>query len=199
MSDFVMSARQAAELDHAFERAGFTPQDVKKLSSGNVLTDVLQYLRGTAEFKSITVSTVLDILTVDNRSLDELIAAGHYDWTNDSITPSKFSITGDVGGYEYKLFHFDRNISSEDAVREIEKTGWQIANIEHLLVFGEKNPEEQREYPIVALGSVATFVGNRGVPHLVRGVSKRGLDLRWWRGSWDSFCRFLAVRKVSGS
>ena len=36
MSDtFIMSARQAAELDHALERNGWTPAEVKKLSQGD--------------------------------------------------------------------------------------------------------------------------------------------------------------------
>lgn len=48
---FVMSARQSAELDHAFERNGWTPGDVKRLSVGTTLADVLQVLRGNAEIK----------------------------------------------------------------------------------------------------------------------------------------------------
>lgn len=48
---FVMSARQSAELDHAFERHGWTPADVKWLSSGDTLAEVLQVRRGNAEIK----------------------------------------------------------------------------------------------------------------------------------------------------
>lgn len=49
MSDtFVMSSRQAAELDHALERNGWTPADVKLLSKGNALTEVLRLVRGDA-------------------------------------------------------------------------------------------------------------------------------------------------------
>ncbi len=45
---FVMSARQAAELDFALERNGFTPADVKLLSSGSTLASVLLVLQGQA-------------------------------------------------------------------------------------------------------------------------------------------------------
>jgi len=45
---FVMSARQAAELDHAFERNGWTPAEVKQLSSGGLLADFRQVLLGNA-------------------------------------------------------------------------------------------------------------------------------------------------------
>jgi len=48
---FVMSVRQSAELDHAFERNGWTPGDVKRLSIGAMLADVLQVVRGNAEIK----------------------------------------------------------------------------------------------------------------------------------------------------
>lgn len=45
---FVMSVRQAAELDHAFERSGWTPAEVKLLSSGSTLADVRKVLLGHA-------------------------------------------------------------------------------------------------------------------------------------------------------
>ena len=47
MSDkSVMTARQAAELDFAFERNGWNSADVKLLSQGSFLTDILSSLRG---------------------------------------------------------------------------------------------------------------------------------------------------------
>ena len=46
---FVMSARQAAELDHALERNGFTPAMVKKLSEGDKLAQIIPFLNGQAE------------------------------------------------------------------------------------------------------------------------------------------------------
>ncbi|MCX6786409.1 MAG: hypothetical protein NTU85_01140 [Candidatus Kaiserbacteria bacterium] len=144
-------------------------------------------------------------LTVDhNKSLAEMIAAGRYDWTNDDITAKRFPITGEgLVEFEARYFHFDRNISSEDAVKKIEQTDkenpWMSAKIEHLLAFGEKFPEEQRKFPIVALGSVAGVRGDRGVPCLGRDGSRRGLGLHWWSNDWGSGCRFLAVRKVSVS
>lgn len=52
MSDFVMSSRQAAELDHAFERNGWSSQEVKILSSGDLLASIRQVILGHA---SITV------------------------------------------------------------------------------------------------------------------------------------------------
>ncbi len=45
---FIMSTRQAAELDHAFERNGWTPAEVKQLSSGGLLAEVRKVVLGTS-------------------------------------------------------------------------------------------------------------------------------------------------------
>ena len=50
----IMTSRQAAELDHAFERNGFTPGLVKKLSEGETLSMVLEVLLGRAEILKVT-------------------------------------------------------------------------------------------------------------------------------------------------
>jgi len=142
-------------------------------------------------------------LTVDySQSLEEMIAAGRYDWKNSDITAKRFPVEGTgVVEFEARYFHFDHNISSENAVKEIEQADkdnpWMSAKIEHVLAHGASFPEEQRKYPIVGLGSVGRFDGYRRVPFLYEGGSGRDLGLRWWDGGWPPICRFLAVRKVS--
>ncbi|MBI2030537.1 hypothetical protein HYT05_02860 [Candidatus Kaiserbacteria bacterium] len=138
-------------------------------------------------------------LTVDyTQTLEQMIAAGRYDWKNSDITAERFSLVGDgVVDFEIKLFHFKRSISSEDADEAIKNDGWESAKIEHLLAFGAKYPEEQRKFPIVGLGSSAQVSGGRYVPCLYGGDSLRCLDLAWWGGGWAGYYRFLAVRKLS--
>lgn len=61
-----------------------------------------------------------------------------------------------------------------------------------------KNPDEQRSYPIVALGSVWVIPGGRrGVPYLFGFNGKRGLDLFKVNSEylWGEFFRFLASGK----
>lgn len=148
-----------------------------------------------------TVGDVIVTYVVDcTLSLEEMIGAGDYDWTNESITPERFPVknTG-ADEWEFKMFHFDRSISSDDAVKGIignyMVNPWQPARIEHLLTYGKHNPKEQLEYPIVALGSVGKVSGRRYVPFLSRNDSKRNLSLGWWVDDWDAGYRFLAVRK----
>ena len=145
------------------------------------------------------------VLSVDyGQTLEQMIAAGYYDWTNSDITQARFPIVGDgVQQFEAKIFHFDCNISSEKAVKEIETADianpWEPGKIEHTLSFGTKFPEEQRKYPIIGLGSVAKISGLRSVPSLDGDGTERGLGLGWWDFDWFGFCRFLAVRKLSSA
>jgi hypothetical protein len=101
-----------------------------------------------------------------------------------------------VGEWEWKLVHIDRDISSEDAKSAVEVDGWSPAKAEHLLTFGAMFPEEQRKYPIVALGSVGEPDGRRLVLILDTDDSGRHLDLCGWCGDWHRIFRFLVVRKV---
>jgi hypothetical protein len=145
-------------------------------------------------------------LTVDyGQSLQQMIAAGHYDWTNPDITAKWFPIKGaGIVPVETRLFQFDRYLPSEAAVAAITtvdaKNPWERATIEHLLVFGASNPDKQRRYPIVALGSVAEVNGRRYVPYLDGSDAGRYLGIAWWDSDWDDVFRCLAVRsRSSGS
>lgn len=55
----IMTSRQSAELDHAFERNGWTSEDVKKVSGGTLLASLLLVVRGVAE---VVVSSILELL-----------------------------------------------------------------------------------------------------------------------------------------
>jgi len=100
-----------------------------------------------------------------------------------------------VPGAEPEVFHFHSLISSDKAIAIMGADGYRPATIFDLLDYGAKKPEEQRKYPIVALGSVAD-IGGCSVAYLdVDGDSKRYLDLDRFFCAWDASYRFLAVRK----
>ena len=127
-------------------------------------------------------------------SLSEMIALGKYNWINSDINAENFPIDKPIrDDEETRLFHFDRVISSAEVEAEMAKEGWKPAKIWHLLFWGAKNPEEQKKYPIVALGSVW-----RGLVPCLDWDDidrERYLYLIRFDNEWDSDCRFLAVRK----
>jgi len=136
------------------------------------------------------------IVVVDySRSLAEMIKAGKYDWVHGNINENNFPVKG-IGRHEVSvvLFHFNRVISSEDAMSEMKRTGYRPARIEELLALGENYPDLQRQFPIIALRSFwRPQLGGRGVPALWR-IGERDLRLLWFESAWHSVFRFLAVR-----
>jgi hypothetical protein len=131
-------------------------------------------------------------------SLVDMIKAGAYDSVNENITEANFPKTGEVEipvGAE--LIHLDKYVSSDDAVIKMDRLGFRPATIHELLSFGAKNPDVQREFPVVALGSSCKVDGRRHVAFLYGDCSERGLSLflYWWLGFWHDDYRFLGVRK----
>jgi hypothetical protein len=126
--------------------------------------------------------------------LIDMIALGHYGWVDSNITKKNFGPETLVTGEGAKLYHFDHEISSEDTVVEMDKQGFKPATLGDLLDFGVKNSEEQRKYPIIALGSIADVDG-RSVAYIRGSGSERRLCLDRFDNHWLEHCRFLAVRK----
>ena len=138
------------------------------------------------------------LIVVDyNRSLSKMIKAGNYDWINSNITVNHFPIEGS-GQQEknFSLFHFNKAKTSEEVIVEMNKEGFSPAKIEDLLALGESQPELQKQFPIVALGSVWRDSHDDSlVPCLDWFGMRHNLDLCCFTNSWDSDYRFLAVRK----
>lgn len=137
-----------------------------------------------------------------DRGLNALIEEGEYDGKDKNITPEFFPIIGKgLVEFEGGLVHFGCSTEGEPNMKAIEEVDpanpWRAASIEHLLAFGAKFPDEQRKYPIAALGSVA-YVHERGrqVPELWEYCGGRQLSLYWFAGRWGGNYRFLAVREV---
>ena len=204
MSGTALSIGQFAEFSAAVLKA--LPREISS-------SDALAWARNGKKLESALQSALCPlatpalmseqiVLSVDyGRSLDQMIAAGNYDWKNSDITAKRFPVVGNgIEQFEAKLFHFDRNTVSQDNVDAIKADDpanpWEPGKIEHLLAFGAKYPEEQRKYSVIALGSVARVGGGRDVPCLRRLGAGRDLDLFWLGYGWNGYCRFLAVRKL---
>lgn len=148
----------------------------------------------TAGAFSLTINSAL--------TAEERITAGNYVWWNRDLLnwrredQSIYTGTDNVS-VSVELLHFNRAISTDEASVEMDRQSYRPANFEELTAFGEQYPDEQRKYPIIALGSV--FVGpgdHRASPFLYYGSdARRGLGLRWHDFDWGGSCRFLVVRK----
>lgn len=140
------------------------------------------------------------ILIVDYTKTIEQVIAGNYDWKNNDITTKNFPISTEMIGKKVevstKLFDFNKDISSEDVISEMDKDGYRPATLMELLVLGCLLSELQRQFPIVALGSVWRDAdGDCYVPCLYVDGPEYGLDLPWFGSEWLVNDRFLGVRK----
>ena len=132
-----------------------------------------------------------------NLSVSDLVKAGEYNWSNSDITEKNFrSEENGTQSVELRLVHFNRVISSEDALKELDRMGLRPATLKELLTFGSTYKEEQRKHPIVALGSVSRdWRGRRFVADLLEVAGDRHLNLDGLESDWREHCRFAAVRK----
>jgi len=175
--------------------AGGTDEDIHRLATPegeNLLAKIAYLIVG-------NVRQTFKVLVDYSKTLAEMIQAGHYDWVNSDITSDHFPVKG--SGQQEKevvLFHFGRNISSDDAIAEMTKAGYRPAKVEELLDLGASQPELQKQFPIVGLGSAWQHPnGHRYVPSLYWFDAKRNLDLLWFESDWDEDYHFAAVRNSS--
>jgi hypothetical protein len=177
-----------ARLAAKAEARGLTDEDFRVDGLADKIVDLLSDGRKTVNGYPMTVDY--------RQSLQAMIQAGRYDWVNSDITEKHFPITPGPKDVSIELVHFDRVMSSDDVLSELDRRGLRPATLPELLAFGAKYPEKQREFPIVALASVwRSWVGSRHVPCLWSDADGRYLGLGWLVCRWGAHYRFAAVRK----
>lgn len=200
-SDILSGYGKGFEVLKAFVNAildnGGTDEDVLRIVKDKAMADKVAKL--ILADRGVIPTDGCELLSV-NYALKfvEAIAAGAFDWKNDDIIEQNFpNQTHETGeqNLTVKLFHFGREMSSEDVIKAMDADGFRPATLRELLAFGAKNPDEQRKYPIVGFGSLWRHLDDRFVPCLVFSGDARRLGLGWWSYDWFGFCRFLAVRK----
>lgn len=173
------------------------------LNLGGNDEDIRQILtnKGLAqELAKLIVGNAVEVfqVVVDySQTLADMIAACNLDWVNPDITQEHFPISGNgVVELKAELIHFRETMSTNIVLKDLDRQGYRPATLPEPLAFGAKYPEKQREFPVVALGSVrANPDGSRRVPYLCGDGSSRGLDLGWYGLGWHDDYRFLCVRK----
>jgi len=160
-----------------------------------ILTKIIQgVVEITLRIISYLVGTSKQVVDYD-RSINDSVKAGKYDWTNDNITDANFpSKEKGKRKVEFGVFHFNKNIESDANITQMKAEGFRPATMKETLAYGEKNPEEQRKYPIIGLGSVARLDGCRQVAYLYSDGSGRNANLNYYDSEWYGNCRFLGVR-----
>ncbi len=103
----------------------------------------------------------------DNRTLAERIKAGKYDivYYDQDIVEENFPIhrpnkVGPLVGVDRVFVHLKKTASTNEVFRYMDVHNLRSARIEELLKIGEENPDVQRDFPVVALGS--TWVDSDG-------------------------------------
>jgi hypothetical protein len=147
------------------------------------------------------------VLNIDySRPLAEVVAAGNYSYASSNITEENFptdkgdpEVVGNPTGVNVTqavLVHLDRVVDSDDVLAELERQGLRPGTMFELAYFGEQHPDIQRQFPVVALGSVWTSPsGDRDVGYLWEDDDDRELSLDWYGNRWYAYYRFLAFRK----
>lgn len=157
-------------------------------------------LKGTVKVVTEVISNIVNAFTVlvdETLSVEEAIKLGKFGWVNDDITSKTLPKLkdGKKGDKEVAIFHFGKDISSEDAIALMDKAGFKPATIWDLLGLAVKEPNLQRKFQVVALGSVCGRYDWRGAPCLDEDGVRRRLGLRWFDGDWNDSDRFAGVRK----
>ena len=134
-------------------------------------------------------------------SLQEL--QQQFDWVNGTFAWAKFAAVDqckDVSRNSRELtleyLRPDHRATIEEILERMDKSGFRPAFLEELLAFATKFPDEQRKFPIVALGSVNLIQGRSHVAKLDANPEQRELFMKWTVeiGNHEGW-RFLVARK----
>lgn len=140
-------------------------------------------------------------VTIDyTKTIEQAIAGSNYNLDSSEIHTDNFPISLEMAGKKVEafltLFNFFYTISLEDVLFKMNKAGFREATLMELLALGSSFPESQRQFPIIALGSVLCRVKDQKlVPCLHTRGSNSHLFLSSLYSQWHSNYRFLAVRK----
>jgi hypothetical protein len=143
------------------------------------------------------IEIVFTVIVDYTKSLEAMIEDGHYDSKDSDITVDNFPVVGSSQvAVDLKLIRRGKNKSTTDVLADLDRRGLRPATLPELLAFGAKYPDEQRKYPIIALGSIgACRINSRSVVYLIEDAGSRKLDVSSFECKWFSHCCFLAAKK----
>ena len=195
-ADAIVSGACWKEIVRGLRAKGVSDEEIRKLVSGEAGASIEKIVDVLAEMIR-KATNVFSVFVDYGRSVADLVAAGKYDWKSDNVNDKNFTASRlGADTVDVQLVHFNRIVSTEEALKELDNQGLRAIDLHELLSIGAKYPNLQREFPIVALGSVwQDRYGPRYVPYLDGLGSERDLHLSWVGDDWSELCRFAAVRK----
>jgi len=163
---------------------------------------VREILRGTIViYKKLTnfITTTFNVMVDETKTVEEAAETGMFTWLYPGIISEHFPKP--VGGVkkerEIVLFHFNimNGFSSEEVISLMNRMGYKPATVWDLIALAVREPNLQKKYPIVALGSVCQFEGFRRVACLDNVTEGRILGLKQFDNTWNVLNRFIAVHQ----
>lgn len=126
----------------------------------------------------------------------------NFDWVNSDFRTAQFRAidcckkTGfNRHQLKFEYAHLGRRANSAEVIAEMNSRGLRPALFKELVAFARFFPDEQKKFPIIALGSVCPDQnGNRVAGLFVDYDGKRILGLYSFEILWDDNFRFLATK-----
>jgi len=124
------------------------------------------------------------LLTIDCRSLNQMIAAGNYGWVQPGINSLNFPWPEELNGRTIKrivkILNPGKFLDGFETESYVKGNGYEPGSFLELLGLGVVRPELQRQFHIAAPGTVWQPGGNYGYMTDLRGLSgQRALCLLW--------------------
>lgn len=150
------------------------------------------------------------MITVDySLTVEKLVAAGHYETVHTLCPDYPSIVSSDRSGELAVIVHFNSTsysgemsdciIFSREVVAELNRTGLRPGNFRELLAVGAQYPDLQREFSIVALGSMVEIHAPLSTyfkaPAICHYGDRRVLTDVHVATKWLSTSHFLAIRK----
>lgn len=195
------------DLSKRAKDAGLSRAQLQQILDSGILMDIFKTVKLGKPINREKIRVALELeasllvckIVVDyNISLAEMIKAGRYNWVNNDISAENFPIQREGKEVlEITLLPFNRRINSYEAIEEMNKI-YRPAILPELLAVGSQHPDFQRQFPIVALGSIWWLhPGGPCVPCLWGDAWERGLHFRQLDDHWHPGYRFAVARKIS--
>ena len=174
-------------------RYGFSPGMLKRvadLGSGaaKLIVDLLSVVA-----KNIA-NNIFRVFVDYSQSLMEMLELGRYNsWDSRVEENFDFPNSDYCTELDIELIRFDRAMTTDEIVHMMAVKNFRPTTLSELLAFGATYPEKQREFDIVALGTI----GRDDVVVFLWGNEQgRGLMTERYHNKWNCDFRFAAVRKT---